>query len=512
VQFGRIIIFIFTFLFLFTFNASAQKYLVKIGNDTYTVKDFMWWWLLFLKEAEKMQLYKNPFYKRRVLIYRKVRDLLRLQYEEVEKKIHINDKVLWNFYKKNFIPLCKVKGFFFNKKYQADSFKKKIKNLKDCNKLFEKEKSVQKGEFWIRPWSSPRGVKEVLFSKNLRSGEILGPLKWGRSWAIICVEEVKKGGKKDFERIKNTLARIYKKTKEGELTDAFIKKLKRKYKIYFNKDLYQKIGFKELPKNLRNKILLKIDGRYLTAERFRQMLLEEKMFRFAMVNPENKKSVEKFKKFILNTIIAQNLVEIEALNRGYEKEEPLKSDLDFYKKNLLVRGFINYVIIPKIKVSEKEIETYFNSHKKEFPSRVRIIAVYLETSDDGLVKKIQTEVLRGKSIEEVLREMDFKDYIVHKFVDEFPFFLQKEILNAELNKLIIKKFGKYYYIFKVLSREKISPKLNNYIKKIISQKIEEEKFKKLEEKIYEELKKEYDVKVNLAEWESLKKRMQRDEI
>jgi len=532
VQFSRIFrIAIIVFLFFFLFNNCTEAYLVKIGNETYTQKDFMWWWnhwkepsqkfpknlkpfirwLLFLKEAEKMELYKNPFYKRRVLIYRKVRDLLRLQYEEVEKKIHINDKVLWNFYQKNFIPLCKIKGFFLNERSEAKELKNKIKDLKSCNELFKKIKSIQKGEFWIRPWSTPKEVKDIVFSNALKQGEILGPLKWEKSWAIICIEEVKKGGKKDFERIKEALRRIYKKLKEGELTDLLIKKLKKKYKIYFNKKLYEKVGFGKLPEGLKNKILLKIDGRYLTAERFREMLLQEKRFRFAMVNPESKKSVEKFKKFILNTIIAQNLVEIEALNRGYENQEPLKSDLDFYKKNLLVRGFINYVIVPKIKVSKAEVEEYFKLHKKEFPGKVKVIAVYLETSDGGLVKKIKEEVLEGKTVEEVLKELGFKDYIVHKFVNEFPIFLQKYILNAEPNKLIIKKFGRYYYIFKILDKEEIPPKLNDYLKKVITQKLEEQRFKKVEEQIYEKLKKEYHVKINLKAWMSLRERMQKHE-
>ncbi|NPA40602.1 MAG: hypothetical protein GXO57_09210 [Thermodesulfobacteria bacterium] len=512
----------------FKIGFCSAAWLVKFKDgSTYTVKDFCFWWknwrnspnatlqtidpyikwLLFLKEAKKMDLENSYAYREKVLIYRKVRDLLHLQYDEVESKIHITDKALWHFYEKNFKPIYVVKNFYFKKKSKATSFMKKLKSLKDCEKLFKNSPDIWKGYFWVRPWSCPNTAKSVLFKQTLPSGSILGPVKWNKVWAVVCIEKTYAGGKKDYLKIKAQLKHIYQKMLEDKLTDELIRKLKKKYKIQFNATLYSKIGFTEVPKALKNKILLRIADRFLTAEGFHEMLLKEYQFRFAMVNPKDEKSVSKFKKFVLNSIIAQNLVEIEALNRGYEKQEPFKRELNFYKKNLLVKEFVNFVILPKLKVTDEDVKKFIKEHENMIGWKRLVTAVFVQTSQKSLVEKVKEELLKGRELEDILDDLGFANYVTTQSLQDYPLGIRKDIWEAPIGKVLFLKTGRYYCIIKVLKKEKLRRKITPEVKWKIKNFIARKKFEKLEKALYEKLEKSYAVKVNSKLWNSIKGRL-----
>ncbi|RLG11301.1 hypothetical protein DRN73_05705 [Candidatus Pacearchaeota archaeon] len=525
----RIIFLIFIEVFLVSFHVLAkQNYLVMIGNEKYTAKDFKWWWehwsnpgqplienidpyvkwLLFLKEAEKMRLEEDPIYHKRLMFFLKPRVLLRLQYDEVESKIKITEKDLKDFYYKEFSPIFFIKTFYFTKEEDALKFRKKIKSIENCKKVFEKYKNT-KISSKVRPWNLPENMREV-FCK-LRKPQIIGPLKCKKMWKVICVEKIEKGNEKDCEKIKNGLKEVFKKEKRNELTDKLISALKKKYKIVLNEDLLKKITLEEPSEDIKDKILLQIEDRFLTVENFYKILSKEAKLRHKIINKNDPKSIEKFKRFVINSIIAQNLIDIEALNRGYEKKEPLKSQYEFYKKDLLVRGFIDYIIVPNIKITEDEIREYYERYKKDYDITETVTAIIVKTREEPLIRKIERERKKGKSLESILKELGFEDFIVKKDINKFSSEI-KNILNSmkpgEIKKIKIN--GKFYLI-KVIDKEVNRGYTYEKLKPHIKQILEEEKYKEEENKIYKLLKKEYNVKINYKEWEKLKKELSQKE-
>ncbi len=521
----KIIFLIFIEVFLVSFHVLAkQNYLVMIGNEKYTAEDFKWWWkhwsnpgqpliknidpyvkwLLFLKEAEKMRLEEDPGYQKRLMFFLKPRALLRLQYDEVESKIKITEEDLKDFYYKEFSPIFFIKTFYFTKEEDALKFREKIKSIEDCKKVFEEYKDT-KSNFKVRPWNLPENVKEVFY--KLKKPQIIGPLKWNNTWRVVCIEKIEKGDKKDFERIQNSLKRILKKRKRGELTDKLVSALKKKYKIILNENLLKKITLKEPSEEIKDKILLQIEDRFLTVEDFYKILSKEAKLRHKIINKNDPKSIEKFKRFVIDSIIAQNLIDIEALNRGYEKKEPLKSQYEFYKKDLLVRGFIDYIIVPNIKITEDEIREYYERYKKDYEITEAVTAIIVKTGEESLIKKIERERKKGKSLESILKEFGFEDFIVKKDINKFSSEV-KNILNSmkpgEIKKVKIN--GKFYLI-KVIDKEVNRGYTYEKLKPHIKQILEKEKYKEEENKIYELLKKEYNVKINYKEWERLKKEL-----
>ncbi len=516
------------FFFISSYVLAKQNYLVIIGNEKYTAKDFKWWWehwknpgqpliktldpyikwLLFLKEAKKMRLDEDPGYQRKLLIFRKVRDLLRLQYEEVESKINITEKELRKFYNKNFTPIFFVKSFYFTKEKDAIRFRNKLNSIKDCERVFRNYR-YEKTNFKARPWNLLKNIKRIFY--KLKKPQIVGPLKWNNIWTVFCVEKIEKGNEKDFKKIEGSLEDILRKKKEGEFTDKLISKLKKKYKVILNRDLLKRVTLNGFPDNIRNKVLLKIENRFLTVEDFYKILVREAGLRWRIINRNDPKSIKKFKEFVINSIIAQNLVDIEALNRGYEKEEPLKSQYEFYKKNLLVKGFINYVIIPNIKITDDEIRKYYEKYKKNYDITETVKAIVVETGEIPLIKKINEERKKGKTLESVLKEFGFEDFIVEKDINKFSPEIKNILNSMKPGEIKEVKIGKKFYLIKVIDKRVNKGYTYERLKPHIKQILEREKYKKEENKIYELLKKGYRVKINYKEWERLKKELSQED-
>lgn len=76
------------------------------------------------------------------------------------------------------------------------------------------------------------------------------------------------------------------------------------------------------------------------------------------------------------------------------KKEPLKSQYEFYKKDLLVRGFIDYIIVPNIKITEDEIRKYYERYKKDYEITEAVTAIIVKTREESLIKKLKEKEKR----------------------------------------------------------------------------------------------------------------------
>ena len=501
-----------------------SSYIVQIDKEVYSVEHFKWWWenwrepnqplienldpyikwLLFLKEAKKMGLDEDPEFERKKLFFLKPRVILRLQQDEVESKIKITRKELKELYKKEFIPIYQVKMFIFTNYDEAKKYADEIRTIDNCNIFFESYGGL-KINTEVRPWNLPTEIKDQL--KKVKKPKVLGLLKYGKDWAIICVEKIKRPDTKDFTKLEGRLKDMLKKRKRGELTDVLVEKLKNKYNVVLNNDLLSKINLEEPGPDIRDKILLKIADKELSVDEFYKILKRDLELRNMRVDENNNVNFENFKIFLINSIIAQNLIDIEALNRGYEREEPLRSQYEFYKDNLLVKAFINNVILPNIAVSEEDLRNYYDKYKKDNEIIETVKAIVVETKEEKLIDMINERKRRGKSLESILKELGFKDFIYEQEINKYSEEIRGIINSMREGEIREFSLNGKFYIIKVI-RKKVDKgieyeKLRDHIRDLVLK----EKLREEENKTYELLKANYDIKVNIKVWEALKQEL-----
>ncbi|WP_038055367.1 peptidylprolyl isomerase [Thermodesulfobacterium hydrogeniphilum] len=507
----------------------AKDYLIKINDKVYTKEDFKnWWkywkdkntpfpetpepfieWILMAEEAKRMRLYESPNYKRKLDEFRKVRSLLWLKSEEIDSKIDLSDKRLWEEYVKNFTPVYKIYFLKSNKKEDILAWKKEISDIHKCQKFAKRLSRKNRAEIKnIRPWGIPESLKKVL--KEAKAGDIIGPLKINKFYYLVCIEEKKSPSKEDFKKIKSRISYILRKKEESKLNKEFIEKLKKKYKVKVNEKILKAIRFPaNFSEDFLNKTVIKIEDKTLPVRIFIDMLKREIWLRYHRKRPEDltEKELERIKEFLVNSIIAQTLVDIEALNRKYE-ETKYKPLWKFYKKERLVKEFEAQVIWPRVKVSEKEMKEYYKKHKSQYYYPERVTIAIIRTKDKNLIKTIYEKIQRGRDFFTVAKDFGFRVVPQVYNINQLDSRIRKvvEKLNEEDISDIF-KIGNDYCIVKLIDREPGGYYPYKMVKRSIKNILINKKFEKERKKIIDQLKKYAKIIINKKEWEKLKKEM-----
>lgn len=115
-------------------------------------------------------------------------------------------------------------------------------------------------------------------------------------------------------------------------------------------------------------------------------------------NPENKK-------LVLNQMIDQELVVLEATKEGYSRSPEYKDQIENYKRNLLINMFINDKVNKNVQVTPEEVKAFYTQNKAQFEAKeernVRHILISTNGRTDAEAKTKANNILKmakaGKS-------------------------------------------------------------------------------------------------------------------
>jgi len=507
---------------------AKASYLVEINSVKYSPVQFkIWWkfwkdkntpfpktpekfinWILLSNEAKFMNLDEEPNYKHKLNIFLQVRSLLQLRYDEVEKKIKINPDTLMEYYNKKFSPFYGIKILMSDNVSECAKWKSEIKSKEDFNKIFERLKTKGKARNlgWKRPINIPEVFKKIVF--NAEENKIYGPIKYKKIYYLIVVTDKFAGSKKDFQKIHKEVAYSYRKYMDNILTKDLIERLKKKYPVTVKWNYINKIKpFDNISSEISKKVVIEIGDKKLTGEKFKHDLEKDINTRGLRKKLDGKR-LKEIKKFLVQSIISQTLTTMEALNRHYEKSV-MKDIFWFYKRNRLIKEFENKIILPKVKITDAEIKKYYNEHKKDFTTPDLVEISVIQTHDEKLIKNAYKRIKNGESFYEIAREVQFHgakpetrrmDNLVKELRDRV-----KIMKDGEISPII--KYKDWFFIVKLIKKEK--KKLHEFekVKKSIKNIIFKEKFKKLEDEYLEKLKNRSKIKINEKEWAKIKKEL-----
>jgi peptidyl-prolyl cis-trans isomerase C len=146
----------------------------------------------------------------------------------------------------------------------------------------------------------------------------------------------------------------------------------------------------------RGPVLAEVAGTTITTEDF------ENELRSLPEHTQKRMNTGEAKKKHLNKMIEEILLLDEALKRGLDRDEEIRTKVERYRKRLITEKLYREVAKEKAQVGEEEIQEYFRAHKERFMQkeriRVRQILILLPPNA-GPEKEAETK----KKAEEVLR-------------------------------------------------------------------------------------------------------------
>lgn len=246
-----------------------------------------------------------------------------------------------------------------------------------------------------------------------------------------------------------------------------------------------------------NKVLATVNGKQIT-EKDVDLLLRNLGSQRAMQFYS-----EEGRKRLLDELINQELIYLDALENGLDNNEEFLAELEYMKQNLL-KQFAVRKLLEDISINEEELVTFYNDNKEKFkkPETVRARHILVDTESEA--NKIIEEIKSGLDFEDAAKKYskcpsktnggDLGYFTRGKMVKEFEN-ASFELEKGEMSEPVKTSFG--YHIIEVLDKkeEEISP--FEEVKEQIKNQLFVAKQNEVYYKKIDELRNIYEVKVNL---------------
>jgi parvulin-like peptidyl-prolyl isomerase len=317
---------------------------------------------LIIQEARRMGLEQDAEIQEKIRAYILRESVVRLYNEEIVQKVSVSEKDVLNYYKKNYER-------FILSIIETNS----EKDAREILEQLKKGENLNNNEVILTRRSMRPYIEKVV--STLNPGEFSEVIKRDDRYLIVKLIDRQEALNEEFEDLRESIEQAVRKQKEKKRSDRYLEHLREQASIKINREILSAIRLdqegEEREKWLKDESpIAQVNESILTVKDF-----------IAMASTGIKKSKEE----ILNNWIDRKLVDQEALSRHYEREPEFKNRVKRYEDQLLKRKFIEKVIIPQIKISDKELKDYYLTHQEDFvkPVLFKIQQITVKTMNEA---------------------------------------------------------------------------------------------------------------------------------
>lgn len=511
----------------------GSDYLVEINDVKFTEEDYRHWWnewqdpgmavhesldeyidfMLLAQEAEDMQLTENPSYKKKLLVFLKVRALMQLKGEEIDAKKQIPAKEeLWDAYVKEYTPKMDLQMIAVQEEEQADV----IKGFMDAGVPFSeltsaaglKEIAEQVDATGpMRYTRIPEQLRDAVLT--LQQDQHAGPVLFGHAWYFVKVLERQEGTEEDFETVKQSLIRKSLKQQEYQLTQQLMERLLEQGEVVIDRDLIATIGPDGPAAEDADKIAITIGSLKVPASfLYASVLKTQKTRGMAKRNAED---FDESKKRIVDDILVQTLTEREAMARHYEQIPPLKYVFDFYSRYRLIKEFEESVVRPEVKVTDEDIEAYYKENPGRFSQEGMIEYAMVTTNESELASKISQQLKQGEDFFTIMEPISPSGVKIEKKpLAQLQPVIQEAITPLASGQIATVVEGKNTHFVKVVRSAEKQVVALDMVRDMITETVKKERFKEVRDSYLKRLREHSVIKQDQGAWKTLRKQLQEE--
>lgn len=245
-----------------------------------------------------------------------------------------------------------------------------------------------------------------------------------------------------------------------------------------------------------NKVLATVGGREVTEQDF-NMLLNS-------LNPQQAMQFksEEGRNQLIQELVSQELFYLDAVKSGLDKDEVYIKEAKKMQDNIL-KQFAIHNLLKDIKVTEGDLLDYYNGHKDMFKQSESVKASHILIEDEAKANEIVEEINAGLSFEDAAEKYstcpsnanggDLGYFTKGRMVPEFEA-VAFEMEVGEISAPVKTQFG--YHIIKVVDKKEEAIQPFDEVKSQLSQQLMAMKQQEAYLNKVDELKKEYEVKIN----------------
>jgi len=245
-----------------------------------------------------------------------------------------------------------------------------------------------------------------------------------------------------------------------------------------------------------NKVLATVGGREVTEQDFNLLLNSLDPQRAMQFKSEEGRNQ------LLQELISQELFYLDAVKSGLDQDEVYVQEAKRMQDNIL-KQFAIHNVLKDIKVTEGDLLDYYNGHQDMFKQSESVKASHILVDDEAKAEEIAKEIKDGLSFEEAAKKYsscpsnanggDLGHFTKGRMVPEFEA-AAFDMKVGEVSAPVKTQFG--YHIIKVVDKKEASIQPFDEVKNQLSQQLMAMKQQETYLNRVDELKKEYEVKIN----------------
>jgi parvulin-like peptidyl-prolyl isomerase len=364
-------------------DSKARKGARPQGMDFATTLDRMVDVRLIVQEAREMGLTEQPDYKATMEAYRA--STLRTMLQEQAAAGAKPDKAEVDRLFKAAVKEWKVRSVMFDKEEDAKKFKDAVAKGGSFDKLAKASAAEKKARGGAPGYVSVQQMLPELAqaADKLKTGEVSPPVKVANGWVVLKLEGIRYPDNKKAraDATAQSLA-----DQQHKAVRKFHESLVKKY-AKVDEKLFQSIdfeaggeaGFKALEKDTR--VLAQIDGeKPVTVGELTEEV--SKKFFHGVADPIKEKRVNPTKVDTFERILGTRLFAREARERKLAQDPTFRRKVEEYDRVLAFSNFIEVVLVPGVKVTERDVQDLYEKRKDQFtfPQMYRIDAMAFDNT------------------------------------------------------------------------------------------------------------------------------------
>jgi hypothetical protein len=345
---------------------------------------------LIMLEARNIGLDDLPEIKKMVADYSQ-ETLIKFLLEEHVKDIKPDQGEVEKIYQE-MVKEWQISSVRFKREEPARNFEEKIKggnNFEETVKSVLDEGIAEAGE-----------VGQLLKDEDLapQIAQVVAKMEIGSTSPVIAIG--KKGfiilrleGKRfpeeeDAEAMKRARLQVLNQERVKAAKDYY-QDLRKKY-VKINEELLDGLdyeseepGFEKLLEDKR--VIVEVSGEQRITVGELTVALKQKFFH-GVERAIKAKEINKKKYVVLEGIVEERILLKEALKKGIDKSDEYKNEIKEYEISVLFGAFINKVIVPDIKIDQKELKAHYQENIKNytFPEMMRIKELVFASKSDAV--------------------------------------------------------------------------------------------------------------------------------
>ncbi len=417
-----------TFISLSTtgWSGTNDAALLTVDGERFTTADFLtWWenirdadmeppetlqpyidWILLFQEAEKMGLYDDQAFRKKVSTFHKARSLMLLKNEEVDQRIGITDEDIMRYYAENYLPVWVLAILHFPEEGKAAAAYRKLQAgqiTAEQLKEIPPEDGGTTAQNVVRQRPNSTHAEWLKIIGPMGVGEYSEPVPWKGNFVLLHLLERREDDGKEADMYKEEIRHRLWKQRQSQYTLELLEKLKEKYRVEIDREAVEEVDLADLAAQYGDRPVVTTSIGNISQGDLAAMLRKEVRFRKTSGFAEDDDF--DLKNYVLNGIVSQTLTSHEALERHYERQPPYDKIYEYYVRHRLIKALEAQIFEPEVQIGPEDVTAYYQRHLDEFTAPETVTVGIIEGSEKEL-QALWADIVAGDDDFMVLAQLN----------------------------------------------------------------------------------------------------------